>query len=152
MVERPSNPHVDLGTGFSPLADLMSRALLRFGDAATMQPSGDLALLLLDMANMLVEEINMHPYWNGAKVAYYEHPADRRPIPDNIITAGLAGLYASQQGSDKAAQLLTSYYRTLNSVLWHDLAGNSKLRIRTFDKGYTDPITGLDLVRDEAAD
>lgn len=142
--KRTQNPHIDGEENFSPLKDLMAIGLTIFGDFAMDNTDGSLAHLLLFLANGIVDEVNAHPYWTGDLVEYYEHPTDRRRIPDQIMASGIAGYYATHQTSAKAPTLMASYYRTMNRNLWLVLNGNTPIRIRTFDKGNTDPLNGID--------
>ena len=127
--------NVDNGSGRSPLSNLMSLAMLTFGDSNIDHADGALAHLLLLFANLTVSEINAHPYREGKDtVLPYVHPADKRDIPDLTMIAGIAAKYASQQGSAKAAILESSFYQTMNRELWMELNGNTRLEALSVDR------------------
>lgn len=140
------NPHVDDGEGYAPLGDLMSMGLVLFGDNNVDMADGALAHMLLYFANTIVSEVNAHPYRTGMKpIPIYQHPADRRRIPDPILINGIAAYYAGQQQSQKAPLLMGQYYQTMNRMLWLELNGNTKIEARIFDKTPTNETNGKPL-------
>lgn len=134
MSDTDLNPHREADDS-SELSALMSSALRRFGDFAPGSGSSDLRLMMIEFANQVVDDIRMHPYWDGVEIPYYEHETDHRPIDDNVVIAGLLFRYAEQQGSAKYQLFGPGYYRTLNQSLWRRLNGNTKLRVRPVDGG-----------------
>jgi hypothetical protein len=75
-------------------------------------------LMFVDFANEIVDEIHSHPYWSaGAKIDYYLHPTDARPIPDHIMLSGLVAKYAIQQRSKVANDYEGRFLRALNLLL-----------------------------------
>lgn len=142
------NPHIIDGP--TPLNDLMMSALRRYGDFHPGTASADVKLMLLEFANLVIDDIRAHPYFSD-ELDYYKSPTETRAVPDRIIIAGLLMHYAAQQISDKFSLYSTNYYKVLNGALWDLLAGNSKIRFRVVDDGSspknvtgtTDTVTGL---------
>lgn len=136
------NPHLEEPR--SSVQTLTASALRRFGDFAPGSVSGDVGLMFLEFANLIIEDIRAHPYWpKDQALDYYTHPTDKRPIPDDVVTAGLLAHYAIQQGSEKAQVYLPLYYRTLNARLWQMANGNTPIRMRPYDVASdTNPTNG----------
>jgi len=143
------NPHVR--DSYSPLSTLAMQAIRRFGDFAPGTIDGDVMLMFIEFANQIVDDVRLHPYHDGQPIDYYQSAEDARPIPDNIVIAGLLYQYAMQQGSQKLELYMPNYHRTLNSQLWYNVSGNSQIQMRVPDGGTnprnsahvkTDPING----------
>jgi hypothetical protein len=142
--------NVDQGSGHGPLSRLMSMALVIFGDNNMAMADGQLVHLLLHFANMVVDEVNAHPYRDDIDpVEYYVSPEDVRPVADQIMIAGIAGFYAAQQASSKAPALMSSYYRTMNQRLWFELNGLTDIQARPRDAGSYSRINGQPLPAEE---
>lgn len=146
-----SSHHPHIRDGFSPLEALALAALRRRGDSAPDLADAGLALMMLELANDVVEEVRAHPYWpKDQTLDYYTSLADARPIPDPIMSAGLVAMHALQQGSQAAGVLVGRYRSVLNQVLWNRLSGSTRPRMRVTDNGTNpraapqriDPITG----------
>jgi len=133
MANSDLNPHI--AEPHSPLSTLAHQALRRFGDFHPGTIDGDVMLMFVEFANMVIDEIRMHPYWDGSELNYYTHPSDIRPIPDPVIIAGLLFHYAMQQSSDKVQIYMPTYNKTLNHQLWTLKNGNTKIRMRVVDGG-----------------
>lgn len=133
MATSNSNPHI--AENFSPLNTLALQALRRFGDFNPGTIDGDVMLMFVEFANMVIDQIRMHPYHDGTEIDYYQHPSDIRPIPDPIIISGILFHYAMQQGSDKLQYYMPTYNTTLNHHLWQKLNGNTKIQMRVVDDG-----------------
>jgi hypothetical protein len=73
--------------------------------------------MFIDLANEVIDEIHVHPYWSGL-IPYYNHQSEFRPIPDTIILAGLISKLARDRGSAKAARYEAEYMTRMNSVLY----------------------------------
>ena len=128
------NPHIRNVN--SPLETLILQALRRFGDYAPSTASGDTIIMFIEFANQIIDEVRMHPYWDGTEIDYYEHPSEARAIPDNIIVSGLLFHYAMQQASEKFQMYSQSYIRTMNQERWRRLnGGNTKIQMRVMDNG-----------------
>ena len=134
MAERSnSNPHITDKN--SSLQALSMQALRRFGDFHPGTVDGDVLLMFIEFANLVIDEIRMHPYHDGSDINYYESVTDVRPIDDNIIVSGLLFHYAAQQGSEKMQMYVPAFYRALNQQLWRKKNGNTQIRLRVVDDG-----------------
>jgi hypothetical protein len=130
-----SSPHSDLQT-------LAVQALRRYGDAIAASVDGEVILMFLEFGNLILDEIRAHPYYVEAldkalveELPYYISPTDIRPIPDQIIIAGMLYHYAAQQLSQKAQLYLGNYARTMNQQLWGILHGHGKIEMTVVDDG-----------------
>lgn len=142
--------HVDKGTGYAPLNELMAKAMALFGDGTYESHDGSLPMMLLIMANMIVAEVNQHPYMDDLpQIDEYGDLTDVRSIPDLVMITGLAGMYASQQNSQKTGLLMGQYYRLMNQLLWGRRNGNTPLEVRITDRASSknDPSNGIGTVR-----
>jgi len=128
-----SNPHIT--DEYSPLETMIMQAVRRFGDFSPGTMSGDAALMFIEFANMVLDEVRMHPYWDGTELDYYQHLSDVRQVPDVIMVSGLLYHYASQQGSEKAQQYAAAFIRTISQQLWRRLNGNTAIEMRVTDNG-----------------
>ena len=145
-----TNPHIR--TKYSPLRTLAMQALRRFGDFNPSTVDGDVVLMFLEFANMVIDDIRQHPYSarttvtttvKGQKVTptsandvdYYTSPDETREIDDQIIIAGILAHYAVQQGSEKMEIYMPNYYKTMNQQLWNELNGNTQIKLRVVDDG-----------------
>lgn len=128
------NPHRD-GDAYSELDALIESALRRYGDFAPGEASPALRLMLTEFANQIIDDIRMHPYWDGVDIDYYDHVSEQRPIDDNVVITGLLYRYAEQQGSAKLQIYGPAYYRALNASMWRKINGNTRLRVRPVDGG-----------------
>lgn len=127
-----ANPHREEPN--SSLQTLTQSALRRFGDFAPGAAGGDLHLMFLEFANLVIEEIRAHAYWPPeVPLNYYTHPTDARPVPDDVMVAGLLAHYAIQQGSEKTQVYLPLYFRTMNARLWQAKNGNTPIQMRPRD-------------------
>jgi hypothetical protein len=148
-VQSNVNPHIR--DEYSPLETLAMQALRRYGDFAPGTVDGDVILMFIEFANMVIDDIRMHPYWEGDDPPYYTSQSETRQIPDPVIIAGLLFHYAAQQQSSKIQSYAPNYFRTLNQQLWRLKNGNTKLRGMVVDGGSnpsynikeTDPNNGL---------
>lgn len=117
MADSSLLPHVT-PEKYSPLEALMRSAMRRFGDFGAARVEGELSLLLLDLANQVLEDLMMHPYWTGGTIPYYTHQSEVREVPDLIMLYGLVAHYAFQQASDKTQPSMQLYNRTMNQMLY----------------------------------
>ena len=116
---RISTPHIKDGN--AQLESLIFSALRRFGDFAPDTSDGHLMSMMLEFANLTVDEVRNHPYWDATQLDYYTAVSESGAVPDNIMIAGLLTQYALQQASDKAQMFTMLYYKTLNQELWNRL-------------------------------
>jgi len=129
-----TNPHIR--ETYSPLQALAMQALRRYGEFAPGTVDGDVLLMFIEFANMVIDDIRMHPYHDPAtEIDYYNSIDETRAVNDQIITAGLLFHYAAQQGSDKVSLYGPMYFKTLNQQLWRKYNGNTKISLRVVDDG-----------------
>lgn len=144
-----SNPHIS--DDYSPLETLIQQALRRYGEFNPGSIDGDVSMMFIEFANMVVDEVRNHPYHDGSTINYYTSLQDVRAIPDPIIISGMVFYYSGQQGSAKMQLAAPMYFRQMNQALWRKLNGNTKIRMRIVDGGThpsypeaaTDPNNGL---------
>lgn len=144
--------HPNIRDEFTPLNSLIMSALRRYGDFNPGTIAGDVSLMLLEFANLVIDEVNQHPYREGMpRIPYYVSLEDARDIPDPIIIVGMMAHYATQQMSQKMEIYVPMYNKTMNRLLWDSLNGNTKLRGKVVDGGsnsrysngqITDPVNG----------
>ena len=91
--------------------------------------------MFIEFANMILDEVRMHPYWDGTQLDYYEHMSETRPVPDTIMIAGLLFHYSTQQASDKQETYGAQFIRMINQELWRRLNGNTKIQMKVTDNG-----------------
>ena len=133
MAQSNVNPHIRDGN--SPLSTLALQALRRYGDFNSGSVDGDVMGMFVEFANMIIDEVRMHPYHDNVAIDYYQSATDVRSIDDQIIIAGLLYHYAAQQGSDKLQIYPPQFQRILNQQMWNKFNGNTKLQLRTVDGG-----------------
>ena len=133
MSDTPLNRHIV--DDYSPLETLILQALRRYGEFSPATMDGDVSMMFIEFANMVVDEVRNHPYHTGEAVPYYSALTDRRTVPDPIMVAGMLLHYAVQQGSQKVQLYAPNYFRQLNQHLWFKLNGNTKIRMRVVDDG-----------------
>jgi hypothetical protein len=150
MTQSDVNPHIR--SSYSPLQTLIMQVLRRYGEFSPGTVDGDTALMFIEFANMVLDEVRQHPYHDGSDLPYYLSLTDVRQVPDPVIIAGILYHYAMQQGSEKIQFYMPNYFRTLNQLLWHKANGSTQIRMRVPDGGTnwrnsehvkTNPINGL---------
>ena len=132
VANKSLNPQVS--DHFSPLQELVRSALRRYGDFAPETVEGQVATLFLEFANLIIEDLRTHPYWQKAIPLYYDHVTEIRPIPDLIVINGLLFHYAMQQGSPKVQTYAPMYYQTMNQMLFAEMHGNKKIQLNKVDE------------------
>lgn len=128
------NPHL-AGEAYSELSGIITRAFRRYGNSAPDTEDGDTRLMFLDFANEIIDDIRVHPYWEGGAIDYYKAITEVRPIPDIIIHQGLLFKYAVQQTSQKQVPQAAIYFKTLNQALYTRKYGNDAIRMKVVDGG-----------------
>jgi len=128
-------PHVAGESSYSPLSAIIDIALSQYGEFAPSSVDAGGKLMLLTLANNIVEEVRQHPYNENADLDYYGSLEDVIEIPDIIMVNGLKYQLAMQQGSAKTQINGMIHYQTLNRVLWNRYNGNSKVSFRPVDGG-----------------
>ncbi len=145
-----TNPHIIDSN--APLRTLSMQALRRFGDFNATTIDGDVLLMFLEFANIVIDDVRQHPYaprttYSSTSgdttttatsmdvIEYYRSIEETRPINDQIIVSGLLAHYSLQQGSEKAEIYMPAYFKTMNQQLWRELNGNTKIQMRVVDDG-----------------
>jgi hypothetical protein len=128
-----NNPH--LGEPFSDLQTLVYQALRRYGDMHPGTVDGDVIIMFIEFANMCLEDLRSHPYWDNIEIDYYTHPSEHRDVPDQIMIAGLLYQYSVQQQSNKIEAYGPMYFRTMNRILYNRKFGNAKIEMSPLDRG-----------------
>lgn len=127
------NPYKQFGD-YSTLQILAHRALRRYGDMNPGTIEGDTSMLFIDFANEIIEDIRVHPYWNGGDIDYFVSLEETRPIPDMVMVMGLCFRYALQQFSDKQKLYGPLYYQTMNKLLYERNIGVGHPIMNAFDR------------------
>jgi hypothetical protein len=133
MAQSDTNPHIRENN--SPLNTLAMQALRRFGDFHPGTVDGDVMLMFIEFANMVIDDIRAHPYYDKVAIDYYQSATDVRKIKDIIMVQGLLYHYALQQGSEKMQMYMPTYFATLNRELWQSVNGNTKIQMKVVDGG-----------------
>lgn len=135
MADLNHNPHIR--DSYSPLDTLSKGAIRIYGEYSTDTIDGEVALMLLDFANMVIDDVRAHPYASDDDKAldYYTSITDAREVDDSIMRAGLLFLFAAQQRSEDAGVRQAFYYQTLNRQMWNRYNGNSRIKMRIVDGG-----------------
>ena len=84
-------------------------------------------MMMIELANRVVEDVRKHPYWTGGDIDYFNDPTESRAIPDMVMIDGLTAHYLLQQGSDKAMVFLQIYQSNLTDTLFTRTNGNKKI-------------------------
>lgn len=127
-----SNPHI--AEPHSPLEALAFQALRRYGDMNPGTVDGETIMMFLEFANLIVEDLRSHPYWDAVYLDYYTHPQDVRPIPDPIMVAGLLAHYAAQQMSSKTEIYVPAYRKITAQILYNRKYGNGPIHMAVVDR------------------
>jgi len=111
----------------------------RYGDFSASTVEAEALSMMIELANMVVDDVRMHPYATTALQSepYYHAMQDRSAIPDNIMVAGLLFYYAEQQGSERVATYGPKFARTMNQELWRATNGNTSIEMTPWDKQAT---------------
>jgi len=123
---------------FTPLENLVRSALVRAGNFSPSRVDGEVMMMMIELANRVIEDVRQHPYWDGGDIDYYTDIQERRPIPDMIMIDGLSTHYFIQQGSDKAMVHLQLYQSNMANVL-HQRAYGNKPYTRSVTDGGSNP-------------
>lgn len=108
-------PHIQDGAT-SRLEDLSRMVFRRYGDFSASTIEAEALSMMIELANMVIDDVRMHPYASTALQSepYYHAMQDRSTIPDNIMVAGLLFYYAEQQGSERVGSYGPKFARTMN--------------------------------------
>lgn len=114
---RSLTPHLS-DEEFSSLDQLAMRMLRRFGETHAGTVDGETVMMMIELANDVIDEVSAHPYWDKSKpLPYYTHYSERRPVPDNVMLNGLMAFYAEQQFSEKAEMYRAKFFHVMNRTL-----------------------------------
>lgn len=139
MVEKSvQKPFAAAKEKFTPLESLVRSALVRAGNFSPSRVDGEVMMMMIELANRVVEDVRQHPYWVGGDIDYYTDIQERRPIPDMIMIDGLSAHYFVQQGSDKAMVHLQLYQSSMTNIL-HQRSHGNKPYVRTIMDGGSNP-------------
>ncbi|MEK9747194.1 MAG: hypothetical protein VW443_00485 [Pseudomonadales bacterium] len=130
-----NSPH--LSEPYSNLETLAMQALRRYGDMHPGTVDGEVMLMFLEFANMIIEDLRSHPYWENAEIDYYVHMQEWREVPDTIMVAGLLYHYSIQQQSNKIEAYGPLYFKTTNRVLYNRKYGSGKIQVQPWDNKQT---------------
>ena len=124
------------GTGnFTPLENLVRSALVRAGNFSPSRIDGEVMMMMIELANRVVEDVRQHPYWTGGDIDYYADITQSRAIPDMIMIDGLTAHYFIQQGSEKAMVFLQLYQAGMTNILHERTNGNKTYTRKITDGG-----------------
>lgn len=126
------SPHI--AEPFSPLESLIDDAFMRYGNMSVETLDGSIKMMLLRLANKIVEDIRYHPYTATPDLDYYVSLQDTRPIPDEIMISGLAYHYAKWQRSTSTTTFFAEYTQALNQILYQRKFGSGTIQLNTVDK------------------
>ena len=119
----------------SPLEDLVRSALVRAGNFSPSRIDGEVMMMMIELANRVIDEIRKNPYWEGGDIDYFNDPTECRAIPDMVMIDGLTAHYLLQQGSDKAMVFLQMYQTNLFDTLHYLSNGNKAYTFKVKDGG-----------------
>jgi hypothetical protein len=128
-----SNPH--LSEPYASLETLTIQSLRRYGDMHPGTVDGEVMMMFIEFANLVIEDLRGHPYWENPEIDYYTHPSETRAIPDNIMVSGLLYHYSVQQQSSKIEAYGPMYFKMMNRILYQRKYGSGKIEMSPFDKG-----------------
>jgi hypothetical protein len=136
MAEKSVQKPFAAGRGdHSPLENLVRSALVRAGNFSPSRVDGEVMMLMIELANRVIEDLRQHPYYSGEDIDYYNDITEIRPIPDMIMIDGLTAHYFIQQGSDKAMIFLQLYQANMANLLHERSYGNKKYEMKIVDGG-----------------
>lgn len=132
--KRKSAQAPNISQPYADLDDMITKAIQRFGNMSAQTVQGDVRLMMVGYANVIIEELRAHPYFSIPDLDYYISLNDKRPIPDEIMIAGLTYYYADWNDSNKAAKFGRAYYKNMNTILYQRKFGTGKIEMNTVDK------------------
>ena len=136
MVEKSvQKPFAAAKEKFTPLESLVRSALVRAGNFSPSRVDGEVMMMMIELANRVIEDVRQHPYWTGGEIDYYTDTQERRHIPDMIMIDGLSAHYFVQQGSDKAMVHLQLYQSGMTNILHQRSHGNATYEVKIMDGG-----------------
>jgi hypothetical protein len=119
----------------SPLESLVRSALVRSGNFSPARVDGEVMMLMIELANRVIEDIRRHPYWEGGDIDYYIDQTQTRAVPDIIMIDGLTAHYMIQQASEKAVLAMRLYQSNMSDILYERKFGNKEICVEITDGG-----------------
>lgn len=132
--KRTSFTNPQITGGYAPLQTLALAAMRRYGEFSPDSTDGETLSMFIEFANMVIEDLRQHPYWENPEIDYYISITETRQIPDNIMTDGLLYYYCLQQASMKAEIAGPRYFRTMNGTLYNRKFGSGKINMVPWDR------------------
>jgi hypothetical protein len=120
---------------YTPLESLVRSSLTRSGNFSPSRVDGEIMMMMIELANRVIEDVRKHPYWAGGDIDYFNDPTECRDIPDMIMIDGLTAHYMIQQGSEKANVFLNIYQSNMSDLLHTRAYGNKPYAISIMDGG-----------------
>ena len=120
---------------YTPLENHIRSALVRAGNFSPSRVDGEVMMLMIELANRVIEDVRQHPYYDGTDIDYYNDITESRAIPDMIMIDGLTAHYFIQQGSDKAMVSLQLYQANMSNLLHERTQGNKPYCMTIVDGG-----------------
>ncbi len=130
-----NNPHIS--EPYSDLEALIFQALRRYGDMHPGTVDGEVMLMFVEFANLVIEDLRGHAYWDNPEIDYYTHPQQQRAIPDSIMVSGLLYHYSVQQQSNKIEAYGPMYFKMMNRILYQRKYGSGPIEMSPWDKSVT---------------
>ena len=130
-----NNPHIS--EPYSDLEALIFQALRRYGDMHPGTVDGEVMLMFVEFANLVIEDLRGHVYWDNPEIDYYTHPQQQRAIPDSIMVSGLLYHYSVQQQSNKIEAYGPMYFKMMNRILYQRKYGSGPIEMSPWDKSVT---------------
>lgn len=130
-----NNPH--LNEPYSSLETMTIQALRRYGDMHPGTVDGEVMMMFIEFANLVIEDLRGHPYWDNPEIDYYTHPSETRAIPDSVMVSGLLYHYSVQQQSSKIEAYGPMYFKQMNRILYQRKYGSGKIEMSPWDKSQT---------------
>jgi hypothetical protein len=137
----PSTPH--LNSPHASLESLVFQALRRYGDMHPGTVDGEVMMMFVEFANMVIEDLRSHPYWDNIEMDFYTHPQEIRKVPDSIMVQGLLYHYSVQQQSSKVEAYGPMYFKGMNRVLYNRKFGNAPIEMSPWDRGVGNRPSGV---------
>lgn len=127
-----TSPH--LSQPYSTLETLSLQALRRYGDMHPGTVDGEVMLMFIEFANLILEDLRIHPYWDNPEIDYYTHMQETRPVPDQVMVSGLLYHYSIQQQSSKLEAYGPMYFKSMNRILYSRKYGSGPIQVTPWDK------------------
>lgn len=131
---RNSSQFPNIEDPYSPLNSLIEDAFRRYGNMGIETLDGSIRLMMLRYANRIVEDVRAHPYSSLPALDYYVSIDETRPIPDEIVLAGISYYYAKWMRSADWRSFEADYRVSMNQIFFNRKYGSGKIEMSTIDK------------------